>query len=44
MSVDITLVVAAVLLILLGGLFASAEAALSRVSRVVAEEFEREGR
>ena len=44
MTVDISLIVAAVLLILLGGLFAGAEAALSRVSQVVAEEFEREGR
>ncbi|WP_283134816.1 hemolysin family protein [Rhizohabitans arisaemae] len=36
--------IAAALIILIGGLFASAEAALSRISRVRAEEFVREGR
>ena len=44
MTVDAFLIVAAVLLILLGGLFAGAESALSRVSRVVAEGFVRDGR
>src|SRR5687768_7389353 len=44
MTVDVSLIVAAVLLVVLGGLFAGAEAALARVSRVVAEGFEREGR
>ncbi|MEP6762085.1 MAG: hemolysin family protein [Sporichthyaceae bacterium] len=44
MSLDISLIATAVLLVLLGGIFASFEAALSRVSRVVAEGFEREGR
>jgi CBS domain containing-hemolysin-like protein len=43
-SLDVSLIATAVLLVLFGGLFASAEAALSRVSRVVAESFEREGR
>jgi magnesium and cobalt exporter, CNNM family len=44
MTIDILMLGAAVVLVLLGGLFAAAEAALSRVSRVVAEEFERDGR
>ena len=38
------LLVVALLLVLLGGLSAGAEAALSRVSRVAADELEREGR
>jgi CBS domain containing-hemolysin-like protein len=41
---DIWLVVAAGLLIVAGGFFAGAEAALSRVSRVTADELERAGR
>ncbi len=42
--VDVWLIVLAAVLVLFGGLFAGAEAALSRVSRVAAEEFERTGR
>jgi CBS domain containing-hemolysin-like protein len=41
MSRDVLLIAFAVLLILFGGLFAGAEAALSRVSRVTADEMER---
>jgi CBS domain containing-hemolysin-like protein len=41
---DAWLVVLAVLLVVLGGFFAGAEAALSRVSRVTADELERQGR
>jgi CBS domain containing-hemolysin-like protein len=44
MSADALMIGTAVLLIVLGGLFAGAEAALSRVSRVSADELEREGR
>ncbi|MDQ1616611.1 MAG: magnesium and cobalt exporter, family [Actinomycetota bacterium] len=44
MTRDPVMLVAAVLLVILGGLFACAESALSRVSRVVADEYEREGR
>ncbi|MDQ1669549.1 MAG: magnesium and cobalt exporter, family [Actinomycetota bacterium] len=44
MSRDVLLIAFAVLLILFGGLFAGAEAALSRVSRVTADEMERQGR
>jgi magnesium and cobalt exporter, CNNM family len=44
MTADVVMLVLAVLLIVLGGLFASAEVALSRVSRVAADEFERERR
>jgi CBS domain containing-hemolysin-like protein len=43
-STDATLVTMAVLLIIAGGLSAGAEAALSRVSRVAADDFERAGR
>jgi CBS domain containing-hemolysin-like protein len=41
---DVWLIVAAALLIIFGGFFAGAEAALSRVSRVTADELERKGR
>jgi CBS domain containing-hemolysin-like protein len=41
---DVWLLVAAGLLIVFGGFFAGAEAALSRVSRVTADELERHGR
>jgi CBS domain containing-hemolysin-like protein len=41
---DTWLIVMAVLLIVFGGFFAGAEAALSRVSRVTADELERQGR
>jgi CBS domain containing-hemolysin-like protein len=41
---DAWLIVMAVLLIIFGGFFAGAEAALSRVSRVTADELERQGR
>jgi CBS domain containing-hemolysin-like protein len=41
---SVWLIVVAVLLIILGGFFAGAEAALSRVSRVTADELERAGR
>jgi CBS domain containing-hemolysin-like protein len=41
---SVWLIVAAVLLIIVGGFFAGAEAALSRVSRVTADELERTGR
>ena len=41
---DIWLLVLAGLLIVFGGFFAGAEAALSRVSRVTADELERQGR
>jgi CBS domain containing-hemolysin-like protein len=41
---DVWLIVAAALLIVAGGFFAGAEAALSRVSRVTADELERAGR
>jgi CBS domain containing-hemolysin-like protein len=44
MTVDAVMLTAAVLLVLLAGLFAGAEAALSRVSRVASEQFERVGR
>ncbi|MGZ4596709.1 MAG: CNNM domain-containing protein, partial [Actinomycetes bacterium] len=44
MSSDVVLIGSAVLLILFGGFVAGAEAALSRVSRVTADELEREGR
>jgi magnesium and cobalt exporter, CNNM family len=44
MSRDVLLIGSAVLLILFGGLFAGAEAALSRVSRVAADDLERRGR
>jgi CBS domain containing-hemolysin-like protein len=44
MSHDVLLIGSAVLLILLAGLFSGAEAALSRVSRVTAEDMLREGR
>jgi len=44
MSGDVMMIAAAVVLVLVGGLYAGAEVALSRVSRVVAEGFEREGR
>ncbi|MGH8969099.1 MAG: hemolysin family protein [Actinomycetes bacterium] len=44
MTSEAVMLAAAVLLILLGGLFAGAESAMSRVSRVVADEFERAGR
>jgi CBS domain containing-hemolysin-like protein len=44
MTADPTLIVVAVLLVVVAGLSAGAEAALSRVSRVVAEDFERAGR
>jgi CBS domain containing-hemolysin-like protein len=43
-SEPVVLLPLAALLVLLGGLFAGAEAALSRVSRVSAEELERDGR
>jgi CBS domain containing-hemolysin-like protein len=41
---DVWLIIAASLLIVFGGFFAGAEAALSRVSRVTADELERAGR
>jgi CBS domain containing-hemolysin-like protein len=41
---DVVLVVVAVLLVTFGGVFAGGEAALSRVSRVAADELERDGR
>jgi CBS domain containing-hemolysin-like protein len=41
---DVWLLVAAGLLIVVGGFFAGAEAALSRVSRVTADDLERQGR
>jgi CBS domain containing-hemolysin-like protein len=41
---DVWLLLAAGMLIVFGGFFAGAEAALSRVSRVTADELEREGR
>ena len=44
MRQDTWLIVMAVLLIVFGGFFAGAEAALSRVSRVTADELERQGR
>jgi len=44
MSGSVFLLVVAALLVVLGGLSAGAEAALSRVSRVAADELEREGR
>ena len=44
MTQDIWLLVLAGLLIVFGGFFAGAEAALSRVSRVTADELERQGR
>jgi CBS domain containing-hemolysin-like protein len=44
MTNDTWLIVLAVLLILLGGFFAGAEAALARVSRVTADDLERQGR
>jgi CBS domain containing-hemolysin-like protein len=44
MTSEAVMLAAAVLLVLLGGLFAGAESAMSRVSRVVADEFERAGR
>ena len=44
MTQDAWLIVMAVLLIVFGGFFAGAEAALSRVSRVTADELERQGR
>ena len=44
MTQDIWLLLAAKMLIVFGGFFAGAEAALSRVSRVTADELERQGR
>ncbi|MDQ1626867.1 MAG: magnesium and cobalt exporter, family [Actinomycetota bacterium] len=44
MSPDVLLIGTAVLLVALGGFFAGAEAALSRVSRVTVEDLERQGR
>jgi CBS domain containing-hemolysin-like protein len=44
MTQNAWLVVLAVLLVVFGGFFAGAEAALSRVSRVTADELERQGR
>ena len=44
MTKDAWLIVMAVLLVVFGGFFAGAEAALSRVSRVTADELERQGR
>ena len=44
MTQTIWLIVAAVLLVIFGGFFAGAEAALSRVSRVTADDLERAGR
>jgi CBS domain containing-hemolysin-like protein len=43
-SPDVLLIGTAVLLVALGGFFAGAEAALSRVSRVTVEDLERQGR
>ena len=44
MTGHVAMLVAAGLLVVLAGLFAGAESALARVSRVAADELEREGR